>query len=233
MSRRFTFKRLLTALLTVLVLGLLATTAINFHFTSFASERIVASAKDAPKKPVAIVLGARVYNDGSPSVALSDRLTAALELYQTGKVERILVSGDHGQSQYDEVNAMREWLLAHGVPNKDIFMDHAGFRTYDTMRRAKEVFQIDSAIICTQEYHLPRSLRLAEYAGIDAVGVVADRRVYPHARGNAVREFAARQAAFLDMLNPWSNPRHLGPPIPIHGDASQTHDHKTRVPTGS
>jgi len=213
------------ALLSVLGVALVGA---NIAMLTYAAPHIHEELNDAPTSRVAIVLGARVYADGRPSIALQDRLQTALELYQTGKVQRILVSGDHGKNDYDEVNSMRRWLISHGVDSADVFMDHAGFRTYDTMRRAREVFEVDEAIICTQRYHLARSIGLARYAGIDAVGVVADRRIYPHAAGNQRREFLARPLAAIDILNPWSAPKHLGPKIPIDSDSALTHDYATR-----
>lgn len=202
--------------------------AVNLAMLAYASPHIYPTTQGVPESRVAIVLGARVDASGKPSAALEDRLQAALELYRAKKVRRILVSGDHGRNDYDEVNAMRSWLVARGVDSSDVFMDHAGFRTYDTMRRAHEVFEVDKAIICTQRYHLARSIGLARYAGIDAVGLVADRRVYAHASGNQRREFLARGLAALDMINPFSAPKHLGPKIPIDSDSSRTHDHATR-----
>ena len=132
---------------------------------------------------VAIVPGARVFEDGTPSHALADRLHAALELYRAGRVQKILVSGDHGSGIYDEVNAMHAWLLDRGVSPEAIYLDHAGFRTLDTMFRASEVFKVRRAVICTQRFHLPRSVFLARAAGIDAVGLEADRRVLIGAAG--------------------------------------------------
>lgn len=221
-------RRRLVILGALLILSCAALVGINVAMLDYAHPHIYEEARDAPNAHVAIVLGARVYRDGSPSVALQDRLQAALDLYREGKVERILVSGDHGKHDYDEVNAMRRWLVSRGVDSSDVFMDHAGFRTYDTMRRAREVFEVDEAIVCTQRYHLARSIGLARYAGIEAVGVVADRHVYPHARANQRREFLARPLAALDILNPWSAPRHLGPKIPIASDSKLTHDSETK-----
>ena len=142
---------------------------------------------------------------------------------------RILVSGDHGTAAYDEVNAMHRWLVGHGVPSEDIFLDHAGLRTWDTMVRAARVFGIDGAVVCTQRFHLPRALYLARAAGLDAVGLVADRGPDPHRRWNALRERFAVPVAVLDV---WTRraPHHLGPPISIEGDARATHDGATLHP---
>lgn len=179
---------------------------------------MVRCANDAPKRPIAIVLGARAYADGSVSSILEDRLAAALDLYNHGRVRRILASGDHGTRGYDEVEAMRRWLEDRGVPPKDLYLDHAGFRTLDTMQRAAKVFGVQSAIVCTQRFHLPRALFLARRAGIDAVGLVADRRVYKGRRWNTVRESVASAAAVVDTYILHTKPRFLGPGIPITDD---------------
>lgn len=169
---------------------------------------------DVPARTVAIVPGCRVYADGSPSATLEDRLAAALELYEAGKVERILVSGDHGRRGYDEVGVMHRWLSERGVPDDHVFLD-AGFRTLDTMQRAARVFEVRDAVICTQEFHLPRSIFLAREAGIDAIGYVADRRVYEAERTNEARELLAHARALLDVYVLHTEPKHLGDAMPI------------------
>ncbi|MBL8679553.1 MAG: YdcF family protein [Myxococcales bacterium] len=182
------------------------------------------SVANAPSRPVVIVLGARVYANGTPSAALEDRLHCALDLVRSGRARDVIVSGDHGRPDYDEVNAMRAWLVARGVASHHVYMDHAGFRTLDTMARAREVFAVRSALVCTQRFHLARSLWLARAQGIDAAGVVADRRVYPARRFDATREFLARVKAVLDTDVFGTAPRFLGPRVPVGSDATQTHD---------
>lgn len=186
------------------------------------------TATEVPNHSVAIVPGARVHAGGTPYPALADRLEAALALYEAKRVDRILVSGDHHQQGYDEVNGMQRWLLDRGVAADDVFLDHAGLRTLDTMERAARVFQVRDAVICTQRYHLGRSLFLAHAAGIDAVGLVADRRVYPQAQRDAVREALARGRAFADVYVLGTEPRFLGEPIPISGRAEASYDRKTQ-----
>jgi SanA protein len=188
------------------------------------------SAEDVPARTVAIVPGARVHRDGTPYASLEDRLEAALSLYRAGRVRRILVSGDHQAEGYDEVNGMHRWLRERGVQDADIFLDHAGLRTLDTMQRAARVFLVKDAVVCTQRYHLPRSVFLAKAAGISAVGLVADRRAYPAARRDAVREALARTGAVLDTHVLGTEPRFLGETIPLDGDARATHDRWTQRP---
>lgn len=181
------------------------------------------SSDDAPPRYTAIVLGAKVWGT-EPSPILEDRLQTGLALYRARKVKRILVSGDHGSEAYDEVNAMRAWLLERGVAEADVFMDHAGFRTNDTMQRARRVFEVKDAIVVTQRFHLSRAVYLAHLAGIDAVGVVADRRRYQGERYNSFREAIARTSAFLEATVLGTEPRFLGESIPITGDAGKTVD---------
>ena len=143
------------------------------------------------------MLGARVLPDGTLSPMLADRVAQALALYRTGAVDRIIVSGDHGSWSYDEPGAMRDELLAHGVPARAVFTDHAGFDTWSTMRRAAEVFGVHSAIVVTQGFHLPRALFLARAAGLGTPqGVASDLQPYGRSGLAAtVREAAARVKA--------------------------------------
>jgi SanA protein len=201
-----------------------ATLAANFWIERRTRPWIHWTPDSVPPRTVAIVPGARVHPDGRPSDALADRLQAALDLYQSGKVRKILVSGDHHAPEYDEVNAMYVWMKERGVRAEDLFLDHAGLRTLDTMQRARRVFLVDDAVVCTQAYHLPRSVFLAQRAGIDAVGLVADRHAYTHARANQAREFLATALAVADSYLLRTGPRHLGAPIPIAGDGRATHD---------
>ena len=218
------------------LLGLLAALAListplwaQVWITRQARAHIFKAVETVPPRATAIVLGARVYGRGRPSPILEDRLRMALELYSRGLVKKILVSGDHQSPHYDEVNTMRDWLTARGVPSRAIFLDHAGFRTHDTMVRAVRVFQIQSAIICTQRFHLPRALYLAQNAGLDAVGIAVDRRHYADEQWNAWRERAASVVAILDVLL-GTQPRHLGQPVPIDGPARASHDEATTEP---
>jgi vancomycin permeability regulator SanA len=171
----------------------------------------------------ALVLGARVYENGDVSQVLEDRLQTALDLYRAGKVSRILVSGDHHKDGYDEVNAMRRWLEARGVPPGDVFLDHAGLDTYSSMARAREVFRARRVIVVTQRFHLPRALYIARALGLEADGAPADRRVYRGAIWFELREIASRTRAVVDVTT-HRTPRHLGPSIPISGDGLATRD---------
>ncbi|MFO0562947.1 MAG: ElyC/SanA/YdcF family protein [Polyangiales bacterium] len=192
------------------------------------SEGRVFARAEAPARRVVIVLGARVSPSGRPFAALEDRLLCALDLVRSGRAEYVLVSGDHGRANYDEANAMRRYLVDRGVPSERVYMDHAGFRTLDTMARASALFAVREAAICTNRFHLARSLWLARSFGIDAVGVDADRRVYPARRFDATREWFARVKAVFDTDVIRTAPRYWGERIPIGERGSDaTHDART------
>ena len=171
-----------------------------------------------PGAQAALVLGAQVMPNGKPSSMLADRITAAEELYRTGRVEKLLLSGDHGRVSYDEVGTMRRILLARGIPAEDIFTDHAGFDTWDSAQRARRVFNVRSAVVVTQGFHMARALYDARHAGLEATGYIADRRSYgrvmPRLR---VREAAARVKTLADVVT-GADPHFLGAQIPISGD---------------
>lgn len=169
-----------------------------------------------------IVLGCGVRN-GEPTRMLKDRLDTAIYLYNEGKCNTILMSGDHGTDGYDEVNTMFEYALEKGVPKEDIFLDHAGFSTYETMYRASEVFGIKKAIIITQEYHLYRSTYNAKRMGIEVVGVKVESDEFIEQPYYSVREYMARVKDFVfDIFKP--EPTYLGETVDIHGDSSVTFD---------
>ena len=170
-----------------------------------------------------IVPGASVHPDGTPSDVLEDRLLTGIALYEAGKAGAIIVSGDDGQEEYDEVNAMRVYLLEHDVPAEDIFLDHAGFDTYDTMYRAKAIFGLNSAIVATQLYHLPRALYIGRAQGIEVYGVSADRQRYRAMRYFMAREALANIKAVVDVLLN-SKPMYLGNSVDIKGDGRMTWD---------
>lgn len=136
------------------------------------------SVEQVPEKPVAIVFGAGLWWDGSPSPVLRDRVATAARLYFAGKVKKLLMSGDNRFMDYNEPGAMQEYALGLGVPEEDIVLDYAGRRTYDTCYRAREIFGLEQAILVTQAFHLPRALYTCNHLGIRGVGVPADMRDY-------------------------------------------------------
>jgi SanA protein len=175
-----------------------------------------------PQAQTALVLGAQVRPDGTPSAMLEDRIATAEALYRAGKVEKLLLSGDHGRASYDEVGTMRRALLERGIPADDIFTDHAGFDTWDSAQRARRVFGVESAIVVTQRFHMARALFAAHRAGLDASGYAADRRDYGGVLARLrLREALARVKVVADAVA-GSDPRFLGPQLPIEGDGRAT-----------
>lgn len=170
-----------------------------------------------------MVLGARVYEQGVLSPVLRDRVTVGIGLYFSGAGKKLLMSGDHGQIHYDEVNGMKEAALESGVPAEDLFLDHAGFSTYESMVRAKEVFGVEKMVIVTQSFHLSRAVWLARKMGIEAYGVPSDLRTYRNQWYNELREFCARGKDWLYALFRPA-PRYLGDPIDIGGSGEVTFD---------
>jgi SanA protein len=175
-----------------------------------------------PHAQVALVLGAQVKPDGKPSAMLADRIAAAEDLYRAHKVDKLLLSGDHGQWSYDEVGTMRRKLLRDGVRPRDLFTDHAGFDTWDSAQRARKVFGVNSAIVLTQDFHMARALYAARRAGLHATGYSADRRRYGAVMGRLrLREALARVKVVADALT-GAGPHFLGPRIPISGDGRRS-----------
>ena len=203
----------------VVVLLALLIVVINLVIVDSSRAHIVADVADAPSAKVAIVLGAKVDTKGVPSPMLADRLDTAIRLYKEGKVTKLLMSGDHGTATYDEVNAMLNYATSRGVPSKDVFTDHAGFDTYDTMYRARDVFKVTgTALVVTQRFHLARAVYTARELGLDATGVPADIQSYSSEWRFAARDWLARVKAFFQLHVTHPKPRFLGPVIPIDGD---------------
>ncbi len=172
---------------------------------------------DAPNSQTALILGAAVHSDGTLSSIFQSRVDEAIELYKAKKVSKILASGDNSTVDHNEVNPVRNYLLAKGIPDEVIFLDHAGFDTYSTMYRARDIFQVSSVIIVTQSFHLPRALFIARSLGLKAYGVSADEGPTPI--NNYVREVFADEKAVLDLVF-HTKPKFLGDTIPISGKNS-------------
>lgn len=169
-----------------------------------------------------LILGAGVRN-GKPTPMLRDRLLTGIELYEKGAAKKIIMSGDHGSSDYDEVNTMRLFAVEKGVPEEDIFMDHAGFSTYDSVYRAKNVFEADNIIIVSQRYHLYRALYVSEKLGVKACGVSANLNKYGGQLKREIREILARDKDFFKCISK-PEPAFLGDKIPVSGDGRTTKD---------
>ncbi len=175
-----------------------------------------------------LVLGAGVRSDGTPSNMLEDRLLTAFALWEKDAAPAIIVSGDHGQVEYDEVNVMKEYLIGKGIPSDRIFMDHAGFSTYDSMVRAKKIFGAERLLVVTQRYHSYRALMIGELWGMSCRAVAApilssDSTVYPKQTWYSLRESAARVKDFFGCLLR-REPSISGEAIPLSGSGDVTND---------
>ena len=170
-----------------------------------------------------LVLGCGVRDDGTPSHMLEDRLRRGVELYKAGVAPKLLMSGDHGRTDYDEVNTMKQYAIDAGVPSEDIFMDHAGFSTYESMHRAKNIFCAEKILIVTQEYHLYRAIYAARALGLEAYGVDCDYRTYSGQLYRDIREILARDKDFFTAIfHP--KPTYGGETIPVFGSGDLTND---------
>ena len=180
-------------------------------------------ANTAAQADAILVLGAKVKANGEMSPMLKERVDAGIEIYQKGLAKKIIMSGDHGREDYDEVNTMKSYAVERGVPSEDIFMDHAGFSTYESMYRAKEIFQTESVIVVTQKYHLYRAVYDAQAFSMKAAGVACDQAVYRGDRYRKLREMLARVKDFgYTILKP--EPTFLGDVIPVSGNGNLTND---------
>jgi SanA protein len=195
----------------------LAIAGANAYILLSTDGEATADVAEVPHAQVAIVPGALVQPNGRMSGMLADRVHQAEALWNAGKVDRILVSGDHGAWVYDEPDTMRKALVADGVPGRVIFEDHAGFDTWATMVRARSIFEVDDAVIITQGFHMPRALYLAHEAGIDATGLTADLHQWGYqGKKSKIREIFSRVKAIADTT--LNTPAMGGKKIPISGD---------------
>lgn len=218
--RRWLIRFLFAFLLFALPLWLIHRAVASFD------QHIHTSTRSLPSAYTAIVPGAKIYRDGSLSPMLEDRVVSAAKLYKEGKIRKILLTGDHGKDKYDEVNAMRKVLRRMSVPEKDIFLDHAGFSTYDSLYRARDIFEVKDCVIVTQRFHLSRAVYTARKLGLTCSGFVADQRQYTVSSHNwsKFREFFSKIKAWLQVNISKPKPKFLGEKIPITGDAELTRD---------
>ena len=219
------WKRLFIALLCLALISGVTVLGINGHVKKSTADQILSPEEAATLTDVdcILVLGCYVHDSGRPSDMLADRLRRGIELYQSGAAPKLLMSGDHGQKDYNEVKAMKLEAMDEGIPSEDIFMDHAGFSTYESIFRARDVFAADKIIIVTQEYHLYRALHVANALGVEAYGVAADYHTYVGQAYRELREILARNKDFAtSILKP--EPTYLGDVIPVSGDGDLTNE---------
>jgi SanA protein len=170
--------KIIFRIIVVLLAGAILVTGLSRLFTELYSNSRLYLPANVPPSRVAIVFGAGLTWDGSPSPVLKDRVATAADLYFSGKIQKILMSGDNRFLNYNEPGAMLDYALELGVPRQDIILDYAGRRTYDTCYRARAIFGVTEALLVTQRFHLPRALFTCNFLGIKGYGVIADRRPY-------------------------------------------------------
>lgn len=231
MERRWKkwLKRLLVVCIGAGFAGAVCVLAGNAYVKWYGGKRIVTEEETAGLQMDAdciMVLGCGIKKDGEPTRMLKDRLDQGIALYQAGAAPKLLMSGDHGRVQYDEVNKMKEYAVERGVPSEDVFMDHAGFSTYESMYRAREVFQVEKMIVVTQKYHLYRAVYDAGQMGMETVGVPAKEVRYGGQRTRDLREILARNKDIVTCLVK-PKPTYLGEAIPVSGDGNVTNDTAT------
>ena len=220
-----TLKKCFIICLCLGVVGMGALCGINAYVKGSVEDRIIDSQAAAELTDVdcIIVLGCQVKANGKPSDMLKDRLERGLELYHLGAAPKLLMSGDHGRVEYNEVETMKQYAIDDGIASEDVFMDHAGFSTYESMYRARDIFEADKVIVVTQGYHLYRALYIAEELGIEAYGVAADYNTYAGQSMRDLREVLARVKDFaMAIIKP--EPTFLGEVIPISGSGDATND---------
>ena len=230
-NREKTKRILLSCLVAMVILGILGAAlllGINAWVKSSVKDYILTEeqAVQLTDMDCILVLGCKVGADGTLSHMLEDRLRQGVALYDLGAAPKLLMSGDHGTESYDEVDAMKHYAVDAGIASQNVFMDHAGFSTYESIYRAKEVFGVQRLIIVTQEYHLYRALMIARELGLEAFGVAANYRTYAGQTSRDIREILARVKDF-GMTIFWPEPTYLGDVIPISGNGELTHDEKS------
>lgn len=217
-------KEIIKCVTIFLIVMIVIVLVINFYVKLSTKKQIIVNKDDSKLKDVdcIIVLGAGVWGD-KPSPMLEDRLLEAISLYENNTSSKIIMSGDHGREEYDEVNTMKNFAIEKGVPSENIFMDHAGFSSYESIYRAKEIFEAKKVVIVTQEYHLYRSLYVANKLGLEAYGVGADPRTYRGQAYRELREILARDKDFVKCIFK-PKPTYLGDTIPVNGNGDVTND---------
>lgn len=214
---------LFIGLIILMVFGVISVFALEQHVERTGASTLV-TMEEAEDADAILVLGAYVHPNGQVSRMLKDRLDYGYKLYALGKAKKIIISGDHGSKSYNEVKAMCSYLEGLGVPSEDIFMDHAGFNTYDSIYRMKAIFEVDKAIVVSQAYHAVRAAYIAKRLGIDVQSVASDTYVYEKMLLYRIREIGARVKAFWMAGITKPNPTYLGEVIPITGSGLKTRD---------
>ncbi len=222
-------KKILKYGITIIIIIVIIVLGINLYVKKSTSKQIINENNCAKLSDVdcIIILGAGIWGD-KPSPMLEDRLLEGIKLYQNNVSDKIIMSGDHGRKEYDEVNIMKNYAIEKGIPSENIFMDHAGFSTYESIYRARDIFKAKKIVIVTQKYHLYRALYIANQLGIEAYGVGADPRQYVGAAYRELREILARDKDFVKCIFK-PKPTYLGDTIPVSGNGDITNDNNQDI----
>ena len=224
-KKRSMFMKLIFWLLFIGVILTLTVVGINLYIVLKEKSKVISLDEAAEfQADCIIVLGAGIRDDGSPTWMLEDRIKIGDRLYKNNASQKIIMSGDHGRENHDEVNSMKNYAINEGIPSEDIFMDHAGFETYDSLYRARDIFGAKKVIIVTQEYHLYRALYIADKLGLDARGVTSDLRFYSKKMAYwKFREYLARVKSFVKCISQ-PEPKYLGDTIDLSVSGDVTND---------
>ena len=217
-------KKSLKIILYLFIIGLIAIISVNVYVKSTTKKQIYNSLKRFPKNDVGIIFGAGINRD-KPSKYLKDRLDAGILLYKAKRINKILLSGDNGSEEYDELTVMKNYCFKHGVDTTKIFIDYAGFDTYSTMYRAKHIFKIKKATLISQKYHLNRAIYIGKHLGIKSVGYSANKGEYSGYEYVTFREYLSIFKSFFDVLRN-REPHFLGNPIDINGVSNYSKEDK-------
>ncbi|MBR3780979.1 MAG: YdcF family protein [Clostridia bacterium] len=215
-------KKIIIAVICTGIICSAAVLGINFYVVKSSEKYILDMDKAGEGYDCVLVLGCGVWGE-RPSHMLEDRLLVGIELCKNGASEKLLMSGDHGRDEYDEVNVMKKFATDRGLDSADVFMDHAGFSTYESMYRARDIFKAKKVLIVTQEYHLYRAIFVARRLGLEAYGVTSDLRDYGGQIFRDIREILARNKDLVyTIFQP--EPTYLGEAIPVWGNGDATND---------
>lgn len=201
MDKKRKINRMIKIMIIGIIILMIAIFSLNIYVVNNTKNEIVKEENVSNIEGVdcILILGAGIWGD-RPSPMLEDRLKEGIVLYKQGTTKKIIMSGDHSREDYDEVKIMKEYAESEGVPSEDIFMDHAGFSSYDSVYRAKEIFGVQKMIIVTQKYHLYRSLYIAKKLGIEAYGIESNLRTYPGQVFREIREILARDKDYFKCI---------------------------------
>ena len=219
-------KKLKLTFIIFIIIGIITVSGVfmvNWFVKLSTKDKIIEDYSNIKDADAILILGCEVKPDGSLSLMLKDRLDKGIELYKNGVATKVIVSGDHGREDYDEVNAMKKYMIQNEVPREDIFMDHAGFNTYDSMYRAKNIFNVNKCVVVTQKYHLYRSVYIGNALGMETYGVPAQNIKYVGQLRRDIREVLARDKDVVKCIfKPQAT--YMGDTIPVSSNGDITND---------